>query len=104
MCNVSVSELNLDHNIFIVGNKSGTVLCYQLDDYDEKTVPQYQNMSNIDFKKKLEIKTNPNLKVNCVKYTAKNELLVGLSNGSVAVYSHDKSNPECIYMLILQMS
>jgi len=46
-------------------------------------------------KKLLEIKTNSKLKINALKYTSKKELLVGMSNGSVAVYSHDKVYPEC---------
>ena len=93
--NISVIDFDLEKNILLVGNKTGVVICYQLENYDEKIIPQYQNLSNIVMKKLLEIKTNSKLKILALKYTNKKELLVGMSNGAVAVYSHDKVYPEC---------
>ncbi len=95
LINISILDFDLDKNILLVGNKSGIVICYELENYNEKIIPQYQNLSNIEMKKILEIRTHPSIKILALKYTNKNELLVGMSNGSVSIYSHDKAYPEC---------
>lgn len=95
LVNISILDFDFDKNNLLVGNKSGIVICYELENYNEKIIPQYQNMSNINMKKILEIKTHPSIKIQSIMYTNKNELLIGMSNGSVAVYSHDKTYPEC---------
>ena len=95
LVNITILDFDVDKNILLVGNKSGIVISYELENYNEKIIPQYQNLSNITMKKVLEIKTHSSIKIQALKYTNKNELLVGMSNGSVAVYSHDKTYPEC---------
>lgn len=73
---------------------------YLLENYNEKIIPQYQNMSNINVKKKLEIKTGPHLKVTSIKFTSKNEIIISFSNGGVAIYSHEATYPECKIIII----
>ena len=98
--NISVINFDLNKNILLAGNKNGIIICYELDNYNEKIIPQNQNLSNIVMKKIHEIKTNKSLKIFALKYTCKKELLVGMSNGSIAVYSHDKIYPD-VYNFIL---
>jgi hypothetical protein len=81
--------------MLLVGNKHGLAICFYLENYDEKIIPQYQLMSNIVFKKKFEIKSDNNLKISGIKLNSKNEILISLSNGAIAVYSHENVNPEC---------
>jgi len=50
---------------------------------------------NILLSKKLELNMDPSLKITGVKFTLRNEILISLSNGSIAVYSHEEENPEC---------
>ena len=52
-------------------------------------------MSNINFKQKFEIKIDPSIKITDVKMNNKSEILVSLSNGSIAIYSHEQNCPEC---------
>lgn len=85
-------EVNFAKQYLFIGNKQGCVTTYQLENYNEKLF----SCSNILIKKTLEIKTDPNLRITAVKLSNKNELLIALSNGSIAVYSHDEKYPECI--------
>ncbi len=85
----------------MIGNKNGVVISYDLENYNEKIIPQYQNMSNINIKKKLEIKTDPNIKIMGIKINHKKEILICLSNGSIAIYSHEENYPECINNLFM---
>lgn len=75
------------------------VITYQLENYKEKIVPQsfLPNTSSIVIRKKDELKLDSNLKINGLKSTLKNELIVLLSNGSIAIYAREKENPECMY-------
>jgi hypothetical protein len=97
--NISYIDFDQDKNLFFVGTKNGIIVTYELEHYNEKIIQQYQTLSNITFKKTLEIKTESNMIVTCVKYTNKHELLVSFSNGAIAVYSHDLTNPECMYII-----
>jgi hypothetical protein len=81
--------------MFFIGNKSGVVHGYKLENYNEKIIPQYELMSNIKIKQYLEIKSDSNVKINAIFLTGKKEILIAFSNGSVAVYSHETDNPEC---------
>lgn len=94
-------EFERDGNMLLVGNKNGCVICFYLENYDEKIIPQYQLMSNINLKKKFDIKSCNNLKVSGIKLNSKNEILISFSNGALAVYSHENVNPECKYLFIL---
>jgi hypothetical protein len=89
--------LELKRNFFFIGNKNGLILTYQLENYDEKIIPQsyLKNTSSIIIKRKSEIRSDQNLKVNGIKLTHKNELLVAYSNGSVGIFTHSESYPEC---------
>lgn len=52
-------------------------------------------MSNIKIKKYLEFSSDSKIRVVSIKLSNKKEIIVGFSNGSVGVYSHERENPEC---------
>ena len=83
------------HNLLFIGNKSGTIVYYRLDNYNEKIIPQNEVMSNIKIKKYLEFNSDSKVRVISIKLTGKKEIIVGFSNGSVGIYSHERENPEC---------
>jgi hypothetical protein len=94
---ITALEFNLDRNILLIGNKTGIVISYELDNYNYSEKILNAGTISINMKKKLEIKTDPNLKITAMKVTGKNEILISLSNGSIAIYSHETENPECIF-------
>jgi hypothetical protein len=102
---ISTIEFDKEKNILFIGSQNGQVISYKLENYDEKIIPQYSLMSNITFNKTLEIKTDANLKITCIRLNSKNEILLSLSNGAVAIYSHEEKYPECnkifYYFIIL---
>ncbi len=77
---------------------------YKLENYNEKIIPQYELMSNIRIKNYLEIKHDSKVKINAIELTGKKEILIAMSNGSVAVYSHETDNPECKIKFNFQLS
>ena len=83
-----ISSLDFDviNRYLFLGNKNGTVNIFELNEEDE---------NNILLLKKIELNLDPTLKITSVKFTLRNEILISLSNGSIAVYSHEEENPEC---------
>lgn len=84
--NITTIEIDLERYFFFIGTKTGSVHFYEYSDED---------LTNIVINKKYEIKTEKTVSVTDIKYTQKREILIGLSNGSVAVYYHDDNYPEC---------
>ena len=99
---ITAVYFNSDKDSLIIGNKYGIIYSYEITNYNEKIILQYQNMSNINIAKKLEIKTDHSLKITCIDVTGKNELLASFSNGAIAVYSHEAKNTECMYIYVIK--
>lgn len=95
MLNISTIEFDNEKNILFVGSQNGQLISYKLENYDEKIIPQYSLMSSITFNKTIDIKTDTNLKITGIRLNSKNEILIGFSNGALAVYSHEEKYPEC---------
>jgi len=87
--------VDLNRNILCIGNKFGIAVVYEIENYNEKIIPQYENMSNINIKRSFEIKLDTNLKITDIKVNNKKEIIISLSNGSIAIYSHREDYPEC---------
>lgn len=79
-------DFDVDNRYLFLGNKNGTLQIFELNEEDK---------DNILLQKKLEINLDPSLKITSTKFTLRNEILISLSNGSIAVYSHEEENPEC---------
>lgn len=79
-------DFDVDNRYLFLGNKNGTLQIFELNEEDN---------DNILLQKKLEINLDPSLKITSTKFTLRNEILISLSNGSIAVYSHEEENPEC---------
>lgn len=69
-----------------LGNSKGYLQVFELIDEDPK---------NINLIRKCDINLDNNLRITTVAFTIRNELLISLSNGSIAVFSHEEENPEC---------
>lgn len=80
-------EVDLSCKYIFLGNSKGYLQVFELLDED---------LSNINLERKFEINLDSNLKILGVKLTHKNEILISLSNGSIAVFSHEEECPECI--------
>ena len=76
----------MENRYLFLGNKNGTLQIFELNE-EEK--------DNTLLTKKIEINLDPSLKITKVQFTLRNEILISLSNGSIAVYSHEEENPEC---------
>ena len=63
-----------------------TVFIFELNEEDR---------NNLSLIKKIELNLDSSIKIKSVKFTLRNEILISLSNGSIAVYSHDDEYPEC---------
>jgi hypothetical protein len=87
-------EVDFERKFLFIGNKAGMVQFYEFYDGDS-----FKKTSNFELDKKLEIKVGH--KITCIKYTQKKEILIGLGNGSIAIYSHEANNPECKLKLTL---
>lgn len=72
-----------------LGNSKGYLQVFELMDEDA---------NNINLIRKFDINLNNNLKITSVAFTIRNELLISLSNGSIAVFSHEEEYPECIIL------
>jgi hypothetical protein len=87
---ITALEVDLDKNMLFIGNKNGLLYHFEYSDYLTRT-------DNINIKKKLELNLE-GVKITAIKHNQKNEIMIALGNGSVAVYTHDTENPECIYI------
>ncbi len=84
---ITALEVDLENSIFFIGNRYGKVYYFEYSDYLSRS-------DNINIRKKLELDLD-GIKVTAIKYNNKNEIILALGNGSIAVYSHDTENPEC---------
>ncbi len=70
-----------------MGNSKGFLQVYEIID---------ENVNHINLARKFDLNLDNTLKITGVSFTKKNEILVSLSNGSIAVFSHEEEYPECI--------
>ena len=84
--NISLFDIDLANKYLFLGNSKGYLQVFELLDED---------VNNICLSRKFDINLDINLKITGVKFTLRNELLISLSNGSIAVYSHEEEFPEC---------
>jgi hypothetical protein len=70
-----------------LGNSKGFLQVYEIID---------ENVNHINLARKFDLNLDNTLKITGVSFTKKNEILVSLSNGSIAVFSHEEEYPECI--------
>jgi hypothetical protein len=84
---ITALEVDLDKSVFFVGNKYGKVYYFEYSDYLTRS-------DNVNITKKLELNVD-GIKITAIKYNHKNEIILALGNGSIAVYTHDSEHPEC---------
>lgn len=87
-------EIDLQNKYLFLANNKGYLQIFEYQDED---------INNITLTRKLDLSLDINLKITGVKFTGKNEILISLSNGSVAVFSHEEENPECKLYLYFQL-
>lgn len=79
-------DIDLANKYLFLGNAEGYLQIFEILDED---------VNNINLQRKFDINLDYTLKIMGVAFTHKNELLIALSNGSVAVFSHEEEFPEC---------
>lgn len=84
--------MDLQNKYLFLGNNKGYLQVFELID---------ENLNNILLKRKLELNLDLNLKITDIKFTARNEILLSLTNGSIAVFIHEEEFPECILILFI---
>jgi hypothetical protein len=84
--NISSLDIDLTNKYLFLGNAKGYLQIFELIDED---------INNINLIRKFDINLDFTLKITGVAFTNKNELLISLSNGSIAVFSHEEEFPEC---------
>lgn len=81
--------MDLQNKYLFLGNNKGYLQVFELID---------ENLNNILLKRKLELNLDLNLKITDIKFTARNEILLSLTNGSIAVFIHEEEFPECKFI------
>jgi len=79
-------DIDLENKYLFLGNAKGYLQIFELIDED---------INNINLLRRFDINIDSTLKIVEVAYTNKSEVLIALSNGSVAVFSHEEDFPEC---------
>jgi len=80
-------DIDLSNKYLFLGNSKGYLQVYEIIDED---------INHINLSRKFDLNLDYTLKITGVSFTNKNEILISLSNGSIAVFSHEEEFPECI--------